>query len=363
MADVGAIDRVELCAERVAPAERGGVHPVVRLAAEIIRRGVEIDPILFAGDLAGREIVEVVDPAGHVQLGIGPAVALAQRRGDLAIAMLLDQIHQERAVKLLRTHVFERLGVASLPMLDQVAEQLGGPPNPAFEEGEAQFREAPRHPAEEDALGDGVAGIGEMADVVVGEVGRRIAQRLAAAGGVKGRRDAEFTAFRPDRIVVVQTIDAEHFVSDREAGRIRIVGRHRGNPARQGAAEHADLGAELFGDEFEFGDRFVRRVHRDDRGRGHAVAEILEIAGGDDVIGADHGAPCLVVGDARQPQPGGGIDDGKIGADLVEPLVQQMRHHRRGAVEGVAGLPGPEARHRDLAAPPLFVAHLQRAQG
>ena len=77
MADVGAVDRVELGAERVALGEGGGVHPVVRLAAEIIGLGVELDPILLAGELAGGEIVEFVAVAGQVlAVGRGPAVAL-----------------------------------------------------------------------------------------------------------------------------------------------------------------------------------------------------------------------------------------------------------------------------------------------
>ena len=48
------------------------------------------------------------------------------------------------------------------------------PADAAFEKGEIQLREAPRDAAEEDALGDRVAGGGEMADMVVDEVGRRL---------------------------------------------------------------------------------------------------------------------------------------------------------------------------------------------
>jgi hypothetical protein len=40
---------------------------------------------------------------------------------------------------------------------------------------------------------------------------------------------------------------------------------------------------QLFGDEFELGDRLVGCVHRDDRRRRHAVAEAAEIIGRDDV--------------------------------------------------------------------------------
>jgi hypothetical protein len=90
-------------------AERGGVHPIVRLAAEIVGLGVEIDPVFLAGDLAGREIVDILDPAGEISLfGVGQAAAFAQRRGDVVIAVFLDEAHQLGAVEL--------VGVHALPM-------------------------------------------------------------------------------------------------------------------------------------------------------------------------------------------------------------------------------------------------------
>jgi hypothetical protein len=42
-------------------------------------------------------------------------------------------------------------------MLDQIAEQLAGPADTAFEEGETQLREAPGDAAEEDRLGGRMA--------------------------------------------------------------------------------------------------------------------------------------------------------------------------------------------------------------
>src|SRR5579885_32655 len=74
MADIRAEDRIELGAERVAATERGGVHAVVGLAAEIERLGVQLDPVLLAGDLAGGEIVELVAVAGQMRLARRPAV-------------------------------------------------------------------------------------------------------------------------------------------------------------------------------------------------------------------------------------------------------------------------------------------------
>ena len=50
-------------------------------------------------------------------------------------------------------------------MLDQIAKQLAGPADAAFEEREAQFREAPGDAAEEDRLGGRMPGCSEMTDV------------------------------------------------------------------------------------------------------------------------------------------------------------------------------------------------------
>src|SRR5262249_48704119 len=149
-------------------------------------------------------------------------------------------------VELLRPHVLERLDVAPFPMLQQVAEQLRAPADPAFQEREAQLRETPGNAAEEDALGRGVAGIREMADMVVGEVGWAIAKRLIAAGRVEGRGDPELAAGLPDRVVIVDAVDAEHLVPDRETVGVHVLALgDRSRLARHRAAEHSDLGAEL----------------------------------------------------------------------------------------------------------------------
>jgi hypothetical protein len=118
--------------------------------------------------------------------------------------------------------------------------------------------------------------------------------------------------------------------------------RDRRHLTGHAAAEHADLRAQLLGHEFELGNRFVRGVHRDDRRRRQPVAEAAEVIGRDDIIGADHGAAGRVVLDARQAQTGGRVNDDKIQAELVEAVVEQFRHHRGGAVEGVFRLACPE---------------------
>ena len=58
-----------------------------------------------------------------------------------------------------------------------------------------------------------MAGGGEMADMVEGEVRRLVAQAKAAAAGVEGRRDLQLAAFLPDRVVIVVAVEAELVVS------------------------------------------------------------------------------------------------------------------------------------------------------
>ena len=199
-----------------------------------------------------------------------------------------------------------------------------------------------------------------MADMVEGEVARPVAQAEAAAAGMEGRRDPEFQAFAPDRVVIVVAVEAELVVMRREAGDFGVDALGPGQWPPDPAAEHADLGAELFGDEFELLDRLLGGVHRDHRRRGQAVAEVAEIIGRDDVEAADHRAPGLGILDARYAEPRGRIDDAEIDPELVEPVVQHPRHHRGGAVAGVGRLASPIAFHGDAAAAPLVDRERQR---
>src|SRR5207249_10690571 len=164
-----------------------------------------------------------------------------------------------------------------------------------LEEREPELRETPRHATQEDRLGDRVAGGREMSDVVVDEARRRVPQTLAAARAVEGRRNAELTALRSDRVVVVVAVERQHVVPDRESRAVGIALRARRDAPRHTAAEHAYLRAELSGDELELLDRLVRRVHRDGRGGGQAVAQAAGVVGGDDVVRANDGPPGGVV--------------------------------------------------------------------
>ena len=61
-------------------------------------------------------------------------------------------------------------------MLDQIGKELAAPTDAAFEKAEVEVGETARDAAEEQGLGNGMAGGGEMADMVVSEIARRVAQ-------------------------------------------------------------------------------------------------------------------------------------------------------------------------------------------
>src|SRR5205807_4459926 len=147
-------------------------------------------------------------------------------------------------------------------MLDQIGEQLAAPADAAFEKPKMHVREAPRHAAEEQRLGHGMPGGGEMADVVVGEIARAIAQPQAAAAGVEGRRHLQLAAFLPDRVVIVVAVETELVVMGGEASDFGFDALGSRKRATDAAAEHADLRAELPGNEFELLDRLLGSMHR-----------------------------------------------------------------------------------------------------
>src|SRR5207237_3057560 len=105
---------------------------------------------------------------------------------DLSLCVLAREVQQPLAVELVRMRRLDRLAVALLPVAHEVGVEHAGPPDAAFEEGEVQIGEAARHPAEEEALADGVAGRGEVADVVEAEIRRGARQEYRARDVMDG---------------------------------------------------------------------------------------------------------------------------------------------------------------------------------
>src|SRR5689334_7575568 len=142
----------------------------------------------------------------------------------------------------------------------------------------------------------------KWADMVVGEIRGRGAQPGAAVAAVKGRRNAELEAFRPDRVVIVFAVEPYNVVPHRKPGGFSLELPAGLDRAVHQAAEHRDLVAELLDRVVELLDGLLRGVHRDDRRGGHAVGEGPEIFRGGNVVGAASGAARLAIADARHPQ-------------------------------------------------------------
>src|SRR6516164_11595223 len=66
-------------------------------------------------------------------------------------------------------------------------------------------------------------GRGEMADVIIGELGRRQPETLVAGGAVERGCCAQLDAFPPDRVVIVLAVEAED--AHRKARGVGVVGR------------------------------------------------------------------------------------------------------------------------------------------
>jgi hypothetical protein len=178
---------------------------------------------------------------------------------------------------------------------------------------------------------------------------------------VERRRDAELEALRPDRVVIVFAVEPDDVVPYRKAGGLAFHLAAGLDRAVHQAAEHRDLVAELLDGVVELLDRLLRRVHGDDRRRGHTIGKGAEIFGRDDIVGAASGAARLAIADARHPQTAGRIDDCEIEPDLVEALIEEPRKNRSREVARILGRMGPERLLADTAPPPLLDRHRQHA--
>src|SRR5207244_3744717 len=82
--------------------------------------------------------------------------------------------------------------------------------------------------------------------------------------GVEGGRDAQLDALGPELVVVVRAVEAERVVPGGESRYLRILGANGLHGARDEAAEHGRLEAQLRG-MLQLLDRLVRREAWRDR--------------------------------------------------------------------------------------------------
>ncbi len=220
-------------------------------------------------------------------------------------------------------------------MADEIRVEHAGPADPALEEGEVQVGESPGDPAEEERLAHGVAGGSEVADVVVAEVRRRVAQQDGPRTVVEAGRDLELPALGPHGIVVVVAVDADHVVPLDELRRIGLLLEEGRDGAPHEAPDHDHLVPELLGGELDLLDRFLGRVHGDDGGRDNAILEPAELVGREHVVGPADGPALPGVLHTVIAEPGRGVHDAKVDAEIVQALVHEARQHGRRPVEHV----------------------------
>src|SRR5439155_8204781 len=162
-----------------------------------------------ARDAGGRELIQ----RRRVLVGLAEAgEPLRQsvdtcRHGGGAVAA--EEVREERPIEVRGVVVLEVLAVSLLPVADDAGVELARPPHTAFEEGEAELREAARHAGEEERAARRLARRREAADVI-GDVARERGPTMPAhRRGMERRRHAQLPAARPDGVVVVRAVRAE----------------------------------------------------------------------------------------------------------------------------------------------------------
>src|SRR5215471_9873979 len=94
-------------------------------------------------------------------------------------------------------------------MFNQVETHLAGPADAAFHEAKIESRIAVHQAAEKNTAGKHVVRLGEVADVIVGEVSDGGAILPAAAARVLGHGYAELNAPFPKRLVVIGAVEGD----------------------------------------------------------------------------------------------------------------------------------------------------------
>ena len=241
-------------------------------------------------------------------------------------------------------------------MANQIRVQVARPSDAAFQECKLQLRKARRYSAQEQGLAHRLAGSGEMADMVVDEIGRRRPQPEPARPRMKGRRDAQFLALRPHRVVIVLAVESNGIVPTRKACRWWHFARDRLDRTPHQAGHHHHFEPQLSHRVFQLRDRLIGRIHRNHRRRRHPVRERAKLLRDIGIEGAAGRATRIGVGIKRDPQCASGIQHREVQAQLVQTLVKQAREQRSGAIDRVRGRKRPPSLLRRAPGAPFVVA-------
>ena len=165
-------------------------------------------------DARGREIVQAIRILGTEI--VRPSQSTADQRVTIyqrltaqhVAAISVEQFHQQLLVHIGRVVVLDGATVTLLPMAHQICEQVRRPSRTALEEPDTKSREATSYSAEEQSLGQGVRGVGEMTDMVIHVVGNRTAGGPTHAGGMGGEDHFELDCLGPERVVIVFAVES-----------------------------------------------------------------------------------------------------------------------------------------------------------
>ena len=108
----------------------------------------------------------------------------------------------------------------------------------------------------------------------------------------------------------------------------------------------------------EFGDRLLWSEHRDRRDGQQPIGERRMRLGHVDVEGPGQCLAQLVVGEGGDGEAVGGVEEGDIDPHLGEPLVEKLRQHSGGPVDGVAGGETPPGSSGHAGLTPELEGHL-----
>ena len=206
--DVGAEHRAQPRAQRVhVVAERPRHERVVGLAPEV---EVGLEPGAQVVGLLDADGGELVDLRRTGRRAAEVLTQLVHARRHHVVAVLGEVVEQRVDVEPVGIELDDRVAVALLPVADEPREQRARPRHATLEEPDPQLREPLRHAPEEQGLAQRLVGGRQTVHVVVDVVGDRPGDAVLLERAVHHRRDAEVDARRPERVVVVVAVEAEH---------------------------------------------------------------------------------------------------------------------------------------------------------
>ena len=168
---------------------------------------------------------------------------------------------------------------------------------------------------------------------------------------MKAGRNADFEAFRPDRVIIMRAVQAQGIVPDGITTGLGRFARHRRNLTPNQARQHGHLKA-LALDELQLFNRLLRGKHRHHRSRSQAVFQAGELIGRIHIKCATGCPPHLIIAQKRRKQRAAGrVDHPEVDAELIQALVQQLGQHCGRAVARILGRHPPPGR---LEHPPIL---------